>query len=485
MAEDKDVRGHDPVERRNDFKELLLKEYDRLSALFRGNEEMGERRVTFFITLTGAVLAALISLFAKGGARDLRMPGYVATASLLVLLLFGIFTLRRIVTRNRATDDLKAKLDRIRKYFVEKNDKSRVDYLPFNPYAAPPPREAGLFYGSGGLMETVMLMNSIVAGAALAFLHGAVVEDPFGCGPLRPAGWRILAGVLGTLTTWFIQVITMRRTFRQERIPVPREVEAKLVAVAETEKIKRELAEIDEIAGYRLCKPHTVTITDRIFDTQDGRLHQQGLLLRTRKVGRRSLLTLKGPSTIPSNGLADRLEIELPANADSRRRLLHELAVHGIYLMPSGSLSRKVEVALKSLGLGERQRRDTGRMVRAAKDYKGRTVAELAFDVVTYHVGDARVRHQEIEVEAKSKGGRAAVVAISGALETQFKGSLRRWAWSKTATGRALKELLEAGEAAGLLEADGTRIRAAGYSRLSEALSASQPGVSSVPEKGN
>jgi len=214
MAEGIDDGGNGKNERRKDMRELLLKEYDRCAALFQSNEQMGEGRVTFFITLTGAVLAALISLYTSGSTGGIEMLGAVAVASLLVLLMFGIFTLRCIVRRNQTTDEYKVKLDRIRRYFVQENDKDVIGFLPVNPYAPPKPRVIGLFYGKGGLMETVMLMNSIVAGAGLAFLVGAAFGDPTGCGPSYPAGWVILAGGLGAVTSWFLQVAAMRRAFR-------------------------------------------------------------------------------------------------------------------------------------------------------------------------------------------------------------------------------------------------------------------------------
>ena len=58
---------------------------------------------------------------------------FIASIVLLVILLFGIITLKRVLTRNLTSDDTKDSLDRIRRYFAGK-DKKILGYLPFDPF---------------------------------------------------------------------------------------------------------------------------------------------------------------------------------------------------------------------------------------------------------------------------------------------------------------------------------------------------------------
>jgi hypothetical protein len=45
--------------------ELLLAEYEQYSEAFWKNEEGGEKRITFFISLTTAIIAAIVALRTK------------------------------------------------------------------------------------------------------------------------------------------------------------------------------------------------------------------------------------------------------------------------------------------------------------------------------------------------------------------------------------------------------------------------------------
>jgi 8-oxo-dGTP pyrophosphatase MutT (NUDIX family) len=74
------------------FEELLLHEYDHVAQSFLNNEESGEKRVTFFITLCGAVGAALA--FAVGRTA-IGLPERLLIATTLAVL----FVLPAIGTR--------------------------------------------------------------------------------------------------------------------------------------------------------------------------------------------------------------------------------------------------------------------------------------------------------------------------------------------------------------------------------------------------
>lgn len=151
-----------PSNSKEDIKELLLEDYKYLQTSFWKNEETGETRVRFYITLVTAVLAAVATLLTKQPkllSDDLVL--YISITSLFTLLLFGIVTLLRIIKRNQVTDGYKKDMDEIRKRFRQYYDENEIltDYLPFrgSVVKAPPIRKLG------GLSHTVSVINSVVA----------------------------------------------------------------------------------------------------------------------------------------------------------------------------------------------------------------------------------------------------------------------------------------------------------------------------------
>ena len=178
--EDKQVTGSQDRQVR-----LLLAEYEHMGESFLRNEELGESRVKFFITITGAVMAALATL---GDGKTLLI-----FLALVGLLPFGILTLVRMVHRNIQTDKYLRALASIRRYFVDEEDKHTLEHLYFNPYEKDkkPPRQKDSIFslGQGGLVETVGLINSLIT----AGLLGLVVK------------WYL--GLAGSEATFSVQVI--------------------------------------------------------------------------------------------------------------------------------------------------------------------------------------------------------------------------------------------------------------------------------------
>jgi len=152
------------------LKSLLLEEYKHLCESYLSNEELGERRVTFFLTLTTAVIAAIVAI-QKGviSVADGRV-GPILVVGLVVLLMFGIVTLVRIIRRNERTDEYLQGLAKLRKYFVK--EEKAAECLVFNPYGKPPrhKREKIFSLGTGGLVEMVALMNSLIVAALFVLL---------------------------------------------------------------------------------------------------------------------------------------------------------------------------------------------------------------------------------------------------------------------------------------------------------------------------
>jgi hypothetical protein len=94
--------------------EFLLAEHRYLADSFWRNEETGEKRVNFFITLVTAVLAALVALASNRGSLSSEQISRFAFAACLGLLVVGVLTFRRLLKRNGAADKYKAGMDVIR-----------------------------------------------------------------------------------------------------------------------------------------------------------------------------------------------------------------------------------------------------------------------------------------------------------------------------------------------------------------------------------
>lgn len=159
----------------DDTKDLLIQEYSHFADSLWKNEELGEKRATALFALAG-ILATLV------GAVISQKPGvegWAAIASALaVLLLFGHVTFVRIIKRNIDADDYKEALALVRRWFVEKQPDIR-SYLYFDPWELIPKREVSpKELGTGGWLQTVILLNSLVGGVtiglATAILIGAI-----------------------------------------------------------------------------------------------------------------------------------------------------------------------------------------------------------------------------------------------------------------------------------------------------------------------
>jgi bis(5'-nucleosidyl)-tetraphosphatase len=155
-------------------KEFLLEEYKYLCDSFWKNEETGEKRVQFFITLVTAVLAALATLFPKAIEKDcINDVLGIILFTLVALIIFGVITLLRIAKRNEVTDGYKKDLDEIRQRFKDFFDKSGVlsGYEPFKGST----KDKYAIRKIGGLAHTVAAINSVIlaAVAVVIFLMAA------------------------------------------------------------------------------------------------------------------------------------------------------------------------------------------------------------------------------------------------------------------------------------------------------------------------
>ncbi|MDR7522023.1 MAG: CYTH domain-containing protein [Armatimonadota bacterium] len=234
------------------------------------------------------------------------------------------------------------------------------------------------------------------------------------------------------------------------------------------EAVAERLADLTDLAGYRLLAPQTHAIRDVHFDTPDRALEARDLALRLREIDGQRWISVKGPARpLPGGGVA-RPEFERPWSPEAVVAALDELARAGVTLpavgpAPAGLGARE---GMLAAGLEVIQDRETRRVVRAVVTEKGEpSLAQLAVDAVVFHLRGVDVRHHEVEIEAASEAGREVLPLLAGTLLRQFGPALRVGLQSKLAIGRALECLLRQGVLWGVLDRRGN-LTPAGYDRL-------------------
>lgn len=202
---------------KNAFKELLLAEYDYLTKSFLWNESLGEKRISFFITLVTAGLTILLALTSQETLPiDPQSAPILFAAGVLVLLLFGLITFKRIIKRNIDTDKKKDQLDRLRQYFVTP-ESEEIKYLPFDPYSTEPKRDPLriLSLGTGGLLQTIALINCIIIAISIIWLLRWITLSPISLVNTVMLG---VLGLTGFMISWIGQVVYAQIQYGQRKI---------------------------------------------------------------------------------------------------------------------------------------------------------------------------------------------------------------------------------------------------------------------------
>jgi 8-oxo-dGTP pyrophosphatase MutT (NUDIX family) len=162
------MEGSPPVQAADEF---FLHDFAYLGQSLIANEEQGEKRVTFFITLVTAAVGALGFFGDKMEPRFAEPWPMVAAFALSGLSLFGIQTMRRVVERNVVSDGLKLRMDRVRRFFTRVRPSA---YRPFLSYDPDRPKARDFkpvpLRGSGGWLDTVVMVNSAILGAVAGLL---------------------------------------------------------------------------------------------------------------------------------------------------------------------------------------------------------------------------------------------------------------------------------------------------------------------------
>jgi len=170
---------------------LLIADLQHFGESLWRNEEVGEKRFSFFVTLVTAVIAALVALVKlwQGEVRSSHaleppLPAII-TGALFVLLLIGVMTYLRMLQRNHVTDEYQATLKKLRSYYSALCPQLAGYQVPVVR------KNVRSTYFKGGYAETVGVINAVLLVGVLFFVT-----------PASPAG-LFLVGVLTAGLQWW------------------------------------------------------------------------------------------------------------------------------------------------------------------------------------------------------------------------------------------------------------------------------------------
>jgi hypothetical protein len=205
--------------------ELLATEFEHIGASMLSSEEAGETRVNVFFGVVGAATLGLgfaADAF-EAEPDELKWPVAVTT---ILLLLFGLATLRRVMERNLATTNYLNGLGLIRASHIIR-DPDVMGFMPFVPTTTRVRQKKGWGLGKAGFLETVALANSMLAGMTGIAITLAVQQS------------AVLAAALGlavSLIAWTLQLAWAKRVYRDE---TAREAGDRLKALADWRRALR------------------------------------------------------------------------------------------------------------------------------------------------------------------------------------------------------------------------------------------------------
>ena len=141
--------------------DLLIADLQHFGESLWRNEEVGEKRFSFFVTLITAVIGALVALTTSDYKPSHEIMRNLEGAVLLALFVFGLLTYLRMLQRNHVTDEYQHTLNYIRKRFVS--------LCPELALYKVPKRHKTWWskWLKGGYAETIGTINSILLGAIM------------------------------------------------------------------------------------------------------------------------------------------------------------------------------------------------------------------------------------------------------------------------------------------------------------------------------
>jgi hypothetical protein len=166
--------AHEPAAPRAgalDPKDLLLADLQLFESTMARNEETGEKRFSFLISLLTAVGGGLGALYTADDVDTARVTDVAAGAS-VVLAVFALLTYLRLLHRNRVTDEHKDTLKHIRDTY-----RGLCPELAALGYSVPTTRDDKSWRSvfRGGYAETAGVVTGALVGAGLRLAVGLSV----------------------------------------------------------------------------------------------------------------------------------------------------------------------------------------------------------------------------------------------------------------------------------------------------------------------
>jgi putative (di)nucleoside polyphosphate hydrolase len=172
--------SHGKTSHMKDARDLLLADLEHFGeALFR-NEEIGEKRFSFFVTLVTAVAGGLVALATTDVGPTPDVTIRVSRAAVAFLLVVGILTYLRLLQRNRVTDEYQRTMQYIRRHLS-------VGVPELATYAVPvsaATRRSSRYWNllKAGYAPTVAVINGILAALLVYLLMPADPWWPYAAG---------------------------------------------------------------------------------------------------------------------------------------------------------------------------------------------------------------------------------------------------------------------------------------------------------------
>jgi hypothetical protein len=195
-----------------DSSQMMLAELQNHLEEFRRSEQLGENRLTIYLTIVTAVLGGsgfLVYFQVQDGTSKLtQIDLRIIFLACLATLIFGVLTLLRMVHRNLISNEELRAANRIRMYFVER-DRNILEYLQYTPNDDKPIREWK--WKNGGLVDTVVLLNALLVAIIMATI---VALMSLNC---RSDSFIAFAGISGFLAAWTIQILFVKNEYGKAR----------------------------------------------------------------------------------------------------------------------------------------------------------------------------------------------------------------------------------------------------------------------------
>ena len=196
----KDIRS----QAQSKLPDFILAEYVHMCESLLRNEESGEKRAAFFVTLVGGAGGILGFVFGEKAQMPLDQIFIAVAVVAAVLLCFGLLTVRRLIQRDVETDRIIFALRNLRRLFLTEAEANKVPNAFYAPYAEPKLREVKWSsFGKGGWLHTVSLVNALLTGV---FVFAACHTGQWVVGRSWQRAIALILAVAGSVIVWIVQL---------------------------------------------------------------------------------------------------------------------------------------------------------------------------------------------------------------------------------------------------------------------------------------